>query len=218
MNHILTLSAFLAALLLMISCGGDGRVIPKKKMSEIYADMFTADQWISQNYKASRVADTTMVYEAIFEKYGYDSEDYRKSVDHYIQDPDRFARILRQTVLVLEDRMADQKAELRKLKSLQAAQPDITFEFDFDSIWMFENGYPRLAGRDSLEYFVGKQEYFILDLKPLADPEEVSGPEIYFPQDSLITPDPVTDTLTAGDTLSVCDSVAVGDTVGRQLQ
>ena len=103
MNRILTLSAFLAALLLMISCGGDGRVIPKKKMSEIYADMFTADQWISQNYKASRVADTTMVYEAIFEKYGYDSEDYRKSVDHYIQDPDRFARILRQTVLVLED-------------------------------------------------------------------------------------------------------------------
>ena len=102
--------------------------------------------------------------------------------------------------------------------SLQAAQPDITFEFDFDSIWIFENGYPRLAGRDSLEYFVGKQEYFILDLKPLADPEEVTGPEIYFPQDSLITPDPVTDTLTAGDTLSAVDSVAVGDTAGRQLQ
>ena len=208
----------LAALFCAFSCGGDGRVIPRKKMSEIYADMFVADQWISQNYRASRVADTTMVYQAIFEKYGYDSTDYRKSVDHYIQDPDRFARILRRTVLVLEDRMAEQRIELRKLRSLEAAKPDITFEFDFDRIWLFENGHPRLASRDSLDYFTGRQEYFILDLKPLADPEEVSGPEIYFPQDSLITPDPVTDTLAAGDTLSAGDSVAVGDTAGRQVR
>ena len=208
----------LAALLCAFSCGGDGRFIPRKKMSEIYADMFVADQWISQNYRASRVADTTMVYQTIFEKYGYDSTDYRKSVDHYIQDPDRFARILRRTVLVLEDRMAEQRIELRKLRSLEAAKPDITFEFDFDRIWLFENGHPRLASRDSLDYFTGRQEYFILDLKPLADPEEVSGPEIYFPQDSLITPDPVTDTLAAGDTLSAGDSVAVGDTAGRQVR
>ena len=186
MNRILTLSVFLAALLLMISCGGDGRVIPKKKMSEIYADMFTADQWISQNYKASRVADS------------------------------RFWIALSSSTIRIEVFII--LTELRKLKSLEAAKPDITFEFDFDRIWLFENGYPRLAGRDSLEYFVGKQEYFILDLKPLADSEEVSGPEIYFPQDSLITPDPVTDTLTAGDTLSAVDSVAVGDTAGRQLQ
>ena len=208
MNRILKYSAFLAALLLMISCGGDGRVIPKKKMTEIYADMFTADQWISQNYKASRVADTTMVYEAIFEKYGYNSDDYRKSVEYYIQDPDRFARILRQTVLVLEDRMADQKAELRKLRSLEAAQPDITFEFDFDSVWIFENGTPRLVSRDSLEYFSGKQEYFILDLKPLAKPGR-PGYEIYFPQDSLITP--CADSLMTGDSLESSDSLHAED-------
>lgn len=209
MNRIVTLSIFLSLLPLVFSCGGDGRVIPKKKMSEIYADMFVADQWINQNYKAARVADTTIVYETIFEKYGYDSDDYRKSVDYYIQDPDRFARILRQTVLILEDRMSDQKAELRKLKSLEAAQPEITYRFDFDRVWLFENGWPRLADRDSLEYFIARREYFILDLRPLAKPDRYSGYRIYFPQDSLITPD----TPARADSLSSCDSVAKADSM-----
>lgn len=186
MSRVLSgLIPLLTCLLLVFSCGGqDGKVIPKKKMAEIYADMFVADQWIEENYRAVRVADTTMVYEAIFEKYGYNSEDYRASVDYYIQDPDRYARILRQTVLVLEDRMAGHRAELRELKKNEAAKPDITYRFDFNRVWIFENGYPRLAGRDSLDYFRSRQEYFILDLKPLAERTR-PGRETYFPEDTL---------------------------------
>ena len=117
-------------------------MIPRKKLAKIYADMFMADQWIQQNYTVSKVADTSQVYEAIFEDYGYSSDDYRKSVAYYIQDPDRFARILRQTVSILDERISDDKAELRKMKSEESAKTDITYRFDFDRIWIFDNGFP----------------------------------------------------------------------------
>lgn len=201
--HILTVTG---AMLLCMACGREGKVIPKGKMAEIYADMFVADQWITQNYRASRTADTTVVYEAVFRKYGYDSEDYRASVEHYIQDPDRYARILRQTVVLLDERIAEKKAELKKLKALEANVQDIVIEFDFDRIWIFENGYPRLTVRDSLEYFRDRQEYFILDLKPFADPDS-TGISPYFPQDSLITPD----TTAASDTTATHDTTAAHD-------
>lgn len=183
-------------------------MIPRKKMVSIYADMFVADQWLNQNYKAERVADTSFVYEAIFEKYGYDSEDYRASVDYYIQDPDRFARILRQTVLELEDRMDEQRAELRKLRASSGGGREVTYTFDFDRIWIFENGYPRVTVRDSLEYFSSKNEYFILDPKPLAEPQDY-GMEVYFPQDTLT----VTDTSQKDAPAEARDSVIVADTL-----
>ena len=63
---------------------------------------------------------------------------------YYIQDPDRFARILRQTVSILDERISDDKAELRKMKSEESAKTDITYRFDFDRIWIFDNGFPRL--------------------------------------------------------------------------
>lgn len=195
-------------LAMTFSCSDGGKVIPRKKMVSIYADMFVADQWLNQNYKAERVADTSFVYEAIFEKYGYDSEDYRASVDYYIQDPDRFARILRQTVLELEDRMDEQKAELRKLRASSGGGREVTYTFDFDRIWIFENGYPRVTVRDSLEYFRSKNEYFILDPKPLAEPQDY-GMEVYFPQDTLT----VTDTSQKDAPAEAGDSVIVADTL-----
>lgn len=195
-------------LAMTFSCSDGGKVIPRKKMVSIYADMFVADQWLNQNYKAERVADTSFVYEAIFEKYGYDSDDYRASVDYYIQDPDRFARILRQTVLELEDRMDEQRAELRKLRASSGGGREVTYTFDFDRIWIFENGYPRVTVRDSLEYFRSRNEYFILDPKPLAEPQDY-GMEVYFPQDTLT----VTDTSQKDAPAEARDSVIVADTL-----
>lgn len=195
-------------LAMTFSCSDGGKVIPRKKMVSIYADMFVADQWLNQNYKAERVADTSFVYEAIFEKYGYDSDDYRASVDYYIQDPDRFARILRQTVLELEDRMDEQRAELRKLRASSGGGREVTYTFDFDRIWIFENGYPRVTVRDSLEYFKSRNEYFILDPKPLAEPQDY-GMEVYFPQDTLT----VTDTSQKDAPAEAGDSVIVADTL-----
>ena len=81
-------------LVLALSCARTGRVIPEEKFSDIYAEMLLADQWISSNLKARRVADTTLFYAPILEKYGYDVLDYDASVSHYMKKPADFAAIL----------------------------------------------------------------------------------------------------------------------------
>lgn len=81
-------------LVLALGCARTGRVIPEEKFSDIYAEMLLADQWISSNLKARRVADTTLFYAPILEKYGYDVLDYDASVRHYMKKPADFAAIL----------------------------------------------------------------------------------------------------------------------------
>lgn len=86
---------FIALIFLSIpaSCTRRARVIPKSKLEKIYMEMLLVDQWIGIEWSNTRVADTSVVYEQIFEKYGYTSNDYRKSVSYYMEDPDRFAKI-----------------------------------------------------------------------------------------------------------------------------
>jgi hypothetical protein len=76
------------------SCSDRPKVIPARKMEKIYREMFMADQWIIKNPEKKRKADTTWLYVPIFEKYGYSVEDYRHSVDHYLNDPKRYAEML----------------------------------------------------------------------------------------------------------------------------
>lgn len=103
-RHILAVSI---CVLSLVCCGKDeGKVIPRNKMAEIYAEMFLTDQWL--NTRALRkMADTSLVYEPILQKYGYSSKDYRKTVDVYLDDPERFARILRTTGEILDERLAE---------------------------------------------------------------------------------------------------------------
>ena len=95
-----------AVLLLAVclcSCGREGRVIPKSKLSKIYAEMFLADSWlVTSSMDVKGKADTMAFYEPIFEKYGYTVEDYWASVSYYLQDPDRFSRILNKSNAMLE--------------------------------------------------------------------------------------------------------------------
>ena len=106
LKHILPL---LAALVL-VSCGKDeAKVIPRKKMAEIYAEMLMTDQWISNTPGMRMIADTSLVYEPILEKYGYDNLDYIRSVDHYMNDPERFSRILRTSGELLDRRLKELK-------------------------------------------------------------------------------------------------------------
>ena len=76
-----------------VSCRGP-RVIPRDKMADIYYDMFMADQQVRQEPLLREQADTMLVYEAVFNRYGYDTDDYLYSVREYLKDPERFAKIL----------------------------------------------------------------------------------------------------------------------------
>lgn len=115
-----------------LSCKGP-RVIPAQTLSEIYADMFLADQWIGNNYSARRVADTSLFYEPIFHKYGYTTADYDASVRHYIEKPDDYAKILKSAALQL-DREAKhlQKVE-DSYSKLERISPYIPREFSLET-------------------------------------------------------------------------------------
>ncbi len=115
--------AFALASLLLLSCGkGDGgKVIPKDKLSEIYAEMFVLDQWVGTESRLRREADTSMVYAPILERYGYNYDDYLASVDYYMKDPERYSRILRTTSEILNRRLSELQAQKKEMVSAEKA-------------------------------------------------------------------------------------------------
>lgn len=130
------LALVLSAVIFLASCGrDDAEVIPRDDLAKIYAEMLLTDQWIVNTPNIRLIADTSLVYAPIFEKYGYDTDDYRKSVDHYMDDPERFAKILRETGEILDDRMValeKRKDEMVRLENeralLERFKPDIKWE------------------------------------------------------------------------------------------
>lgn len=77
----------------IVGCGSRATVIPANRLSDIYADMFLADQWVNRHSSVRPRVDTMLLYDAVFEKYGYSREDYYKSLDHYIDRPEEFQKI-----------------------------------------------------------------------------------------------------------------------------
>ena len=115
-------------------------------MAKIYAEMLVMDQWTLSESGLRNIADTSLVYEPIFQKYGYDTEDYRKSVEHYMKDPERFSRILRTTAEILDDRIR----EIKELKRAYLRQEEIArFVTDFN-IGEF---YPYLSDEPYVHYY-----------------------------------------------------------------
>ena len=111
-----------SALVLVPSCKKDGpRVIPRSKLAKIYAEMLVTDQWIITTPKVRNIADTSLVYDPILEKYGYTPDDYQRSIMYYLNDPERFSRILRTSAQLLEDEitvMRKEQARILRYKSL----------------------------------------------------------------------------------------------------
>ena len=100
----------LLALLLAASCSGP-RKIPRDKMVLIYHDMFLQDQQIKSDFNLRRFADTSLVYEGIFQAYGYDTDDYLYSVSKYIENPEKMSKIFGKVAVMLENEARDIKKE-----------------------------------------------------------------------------------------------------------
>ena len=117
LRHILAVSVLL---LTLFSCSQKKeRVIPKDRLSEIYAEMFVMDQWLDDNRDLRRTADTSLVYAPVLEKYGYTYDDYLRSVDVYMKDPQRYAKILRSSSEILNARLAELKAEKKAMEDAE---------------------------------------------------------------------------------------------------
>ena len=88
-------------------------------MSCIYYDIYMTDEVVKSSYKYRRMADTMRVYEPIFNKYGYTTDDYNRSVSFYLKRPDKFQEVFENTKMMLEKR----KAELQKILEAEGMRP-----------------------------------------------------------------------------------------------
>ena len=112
-RNYLIYAVFLAVLIVMASCSESGpRVIPRSKMLRIYEEMFITDQWIETHHKYRSQTDTMFVYEPIFRKYGYTTEDYFTSVDHYMEEPSSYVKILHEVSLRLNRKHDELEREM----------------------------------------------------------------------------------------------------------
>ena len=108
-----------AALLCLSSCREKESIIPKDIMSQIYYDIYMTDEAVDVNYGLRRMADTMRIYEPIFNKYGYTTEDYNRSVNFYLERPDKFEDVFEDTKTMLEKR----KAELNSILEAEGKRP-----------------------------------------------------------------------------------------------
>ena len=93
-------------LVAVAACQGP-RIIPKSTLTDIYEDMFLADQLVRERNLPQPQMDTLLVYEAVFNKYGYNTDDYLNSVRYYLKDPERFAKVFDEVNRRLEAKVKD---------------------------------------------------------------------------------------------------------------
>ena len=126
-------------------------VIPRGRLAEIYAEMLVTDQWITSTPGMRMIADTSLVYEPILQKYGYDLDDYLASVDRYMDDPERFSRILRKSGEIIGRQLKDAERRLAEYKRLEAL-PRITSDLSFKEFFPYLFDEPYVHYHDSITF------------------------------------------------------------------
>ena len=195
------ISAAFLSVLLLFSCGfREAKVISRKDMARIYAEMLLTDQWIVTNPSMRRVADTSLVYEPILNRYGYTKEDYILSVNKYMDDPERYSRILRTTGEILDEKLSalnDRKEQLEKEAALRRALEEIRIEAEIDIAEYF----PYLFDEPYVHYY--DSVAVELDSMMVYRLRNVERTDTVFDGLKVI----VKDTLEAGDSLALPDTV-----------
>lgn len=124
----------------LCSCNRSKGIIPRAKFSKIYAELFLADAWLSSASPDARVkADTTAFYEPVFKKYGFTTADYLTSVEYYLNDPERFGKIIKKAHHMLDmevEQMESKKGVLREQVELATddAEPEDALSPQDDSL------------------------------------------------------------------------------------
>ena len=159
--HIIALFLTIA----VVSCQGP-RVIPRAKMERVMREMLLQDQQIRMNIPPRSQADTMLVYEGIFQKYGYDTDDFRLSLEYYLAEPERMEKVMDAVASGLEKEAADFRKTLeleqwqQNLMRIYGMKPDTTAP------------HPRVRPADTLKVRFGKDSVYLhkeldsLDLVP----------------------------------------------------
>jgi hypothetical protein len=151
MKKILPILILLAVL--AVSCHKGPERIPRDEMEEIMHDLLLQDQFVKINSMPKRVTDTTLVYEGVFDKYGYDTDDFLFSLDYYLEDPSRMEKIMekveerltKESKVVAEEVKADNwrkgflriynlRPELSRLPQPATGKDTLFVQFNKDSL------------------------------------------------------------------------------------
>lgn len=143
--------AAIVALLSSCSDNDERKVIPRSQLAKIYAEMLVTDQWITSTPGVRLIADTSLVYIPILEKYGYDRDDYLKSVDVYMDDPERFSRILKKSAEIIGKKIEDAEVRLAEYKRI-AELPKIKVDIDYKEFFPYIKEEPYVHYYDSLTF------------------------------------------------------------------
>ena len=217
---------FLALILSMVSFSLDScrkkGIIDDDVLSQIYAEMLMTDQWINSTTGIRLVADTSLVYEPILRKYGFTSEDYRNTVEHYLKDPEEYADIMKGTIDILDERLV----ELKRLKGIQQQDKDrqafikkVGKDARVDQAWMFVDKLKdeRYGKIDSLSIVWDSLAY---SYKMVSVPwsERSEKADSLSARDSLPSLDSlyVLDSLAVLDSLPALDSLSVKDSLPKR--
>lgn len=98
------------ALLVLASCGPER--ISRDNMEHIIRDMLVQDQQIRNNQQLRKQADTSLVYEGIFRKYGYTTDDFLYSLEYYLEDASRMEKVMSSVADDLEKELKGVKKEV----------------------------------------------------------------------------------------------------------
>lgn len=97
--HIVTV---LLLALLLASCRQQAEIIPRNTMVDIYADMALLDARISTDRAVKKIADTSRVYAAVFQSYGYTEQDFLTSQQEYLKDAGRYVKMLKKANIKMD--------------------------------------------------------------------------------------------------------------------
>ena len=110
-------------------------------MSKIYYDIYMTDEAVDVNYGLRKMADTMRIYEPIFNKYGYTTEDYNRSVSFYLERPDKFESVFEDTKTMLEKR----KAQLNAILEAEGKRPRLWSLVDSLELYTSEGVHAGMA-------------------------------------------------------------------------
>lgn len=96
-------------------------IIPKDKMAEIITEFYLADQYISVHHKYSAQRDSSRLFAAIINEYGYTADDYRRSTRYYLEKKDSYKNIL----LAAKDILTEKQHALREKISREDYENDL---------------------------------------------------------------------------------------------
>lgn len=161
---------YIVLVMLLVAACGPHR-IPRDDMEDIVYRMLVQDQQIKQDPKLRKQADTMLVYEGIFQAYGYNTDDFLFSLEYYLEEPARMEKVMEKVAERLDAEAKVLKKEIdldtwrSKMMRIYKMEPDTT--------------WPKPPGRpvDTLLVRMGKDTVQLV-LPPDSLPE--------YPKDSLL--------------------------------